>query len=56
MPSLTSAAAAATLLTLGFTAAEAHGFVTVPRMRGALNTQRNIPNAVMDPSAPVDYW
>lgn len=35
--------------------AAGHGLLIEPRQRGSLNTQRNIPNAVMDPAAPIDY-
>lgn len=35
--------------------ADCHGLMTIPRQRGCLNTQRNIPNRVLDSSAPIDY-
>jgi hypothetical protein len=35
--------------------ANAHGFVTQPRCRGSLRSQRGIVPPVMDPEAPIDY-
>lgn len=32
-----------------------HGFVTDPRCRGALKTQRNVKPQIIDDSAPIDY-
>lgn len=38
------------------TVAYCHGFITQPRMRGALNTQREVDPKVIDAGAPIDYW
>jgi hypothetical protein len=43
------------LLAAIFITAGAHGFVTQPRQRGALKTQRSVVPKIMDPNAPIDY-
>jgi predicted carbohydrate-binding protein with CBM5 and CBM33 domain len=47
--------AAAAVLSLLAATTDAHGFVSQPRMRGALKCQRNVVPQVMDASAPIDY-
>jgi hypothetical protein len=34
---------------------DAHGFVSQPRQRGSLRSQRSLVPQVMDPTAPIDY-
>jgi hypothetical protein len=43
------------LLAAVFITVGAHGFVTQPRQRGALKTQRSVVPKIMDPNAPIDY-
>jgi Lytic polysaccharide mono-oxygenase, cellulose-degrading len=34
---------------------DAHGFVSQPRQRGSLRSQRSLVPQVLDPTAPIDY-